>query len=106
MQNRAVMKRFLLSIIAILAATSLSAADIKVKVTYYSPEIVRIEKSAGDFHRTNSVSVIMEPQGTPAKPKVKVSVAKAGTVTFSDAKGTKLLTEGSSSVEAITEGVD
>ena len=100
------MKRLLLSLFAVYAAVSLYAADVKVKVTYYSPEIVRIEKSAGSFQRTNSVSVIMEPQGTPAKPKVKVSVARDGTVTFTDAKGRKLLTEGASSVEAITDGVD
>ena len=100
------MKKLLLSIFAALSAISMYAADIQVKVTYYSPEIVRIEKSAGAFGRTNSVSVIMEPQGTPAKPKVKVSVAKDGTVTFTDAKGRKLLTEGAASVEAITEGVD
>ena len=100
------MKKLLLSIIAALSAISMYAADIQVKVTYYSPEIVRIEKSAGAFGRTNSVSVIMEPQGTPAKPKVKVSVAKDGTVTFTDTKGRKLLTEGAASVEAITEGVD
>lgn len=100
------MNKLLLSIIAALSAISMYAADIQVKVTYYSPGIVRIEKSAGAFGRTNSVSVIMEPQGTPAKPKVKVSVAKDGTVTFTDAKGRKLLTEGAASVEAITEGVD
>ena len=100
------MKKLILSLAAVLSAISVYAADVKVKITYYSPEIVRIEKSAGQFQRTNSVSVIMQPQGTPAKPKVKVSVAKDGTVTFTDAKGRKLLTEGASSVEAITEGVD
>ncbi|MBR5736625.1 MAG: DUF5110 domain-containing protein [Bacteroidales bacterium] len=100
------MYKFLLTVIAALSAVSLYAGDIQVKVTYYSPEIVRIEKSAGAFQRTNSVSVIMEPQGTPAKPKVKVSVAKDGTVTFTDAKGHKLLSEGNATVEAITEGVD
>ena len=100
------MKKLILSLTAVLSAISVYAADVKIKVTYYSPEIVRIEKTAGQFQRTNSVSVIMQPQGTPAKPKVKVSVAKDGTVTFTDAKGRKLLTEGASSVEAITEGVD
>mgnify|MGYP002626214071 CR=1 FL=1 len=100
------MKKLLMSLIPALAVLSLSAPEVEVRITYYSPGIVRVEKSAGGFGRTNSVCVIMEPQGTPAKPEVKVKVADDGTVTFSDARGRKLLTEGAAAIDAITDGAD
>ena len=79
----------------------------EVKVTYYSPKIVRIQKSAdGKFRTKPSVSVTMAPQGKVAKPDVKVSVGADGKVVFTDAKGKVLLSEGASSFKAITEGLD
>ena len=96
-------KVFLVSLTALLFI-SLKAQE--VKVTYFSPEIVRIEKSAGEFRTTPSVCVTMTPQASVAKPAVKVSVGTDGKVTFKDAKGKLLLTEGACSVEAITDGPD
>ena len=79
----------------------------EVKVTYYSPKIVRIQKSAdGKFRTKPSVSVTMAPQGKVAKPDVKVNVGADGKVVFTDAKGKVLLSEGSSSFKAITDGLD
>ncbi len=78
-----------------------------VKVTYYSPEIVRIEKSVDRLGRTSkSVSVIAEPPSGVKAPKVKVKVSPDGVVTFSDARGRKLLSEGKSSIVKIASGVD
>ncbi len=92
---------------AVLLMTVLSASAQNVKVTYYSPEIVRIEKSAdGTGRAKKSVCVIAEPAGKVSKPKVKVSVADDGTVTFSDRKGRILLVEDSCSLTPIAEGVD
>ena len=79
----------------------------EVKVTYYSPEIVRIQKSAdGQFRTKPSVSVTMEPQAKVAKPAVKATVGADGRVVFTDSKGKVLLTEGASSFKAISEGLD
>lgn len=86
-------------------ATVLSAQT--VKVTYYSPEIVRVEKSAdGAFRSTPSVSVVASPQATVTSPRVKVKVSPDGMVTFTDAHGKLLLSEGGHSLERIDSGVD
>ena len=74
-------------------------------MTYFSPQIVRIEKTMGDFRTTPSVCVTAEPQDV-TKPAVKVKVGADGTVTFSDAAGHRLLTEGASNFEQITSGPD
>lgn len=98
------MKKTILVSTAILLGLSLMAQE--VKVTYYSPEIVRIEKSAGEFRSTPSVSVIMEPQASVGRPAVRVSVANDGKVSFRDASGKLLLMEGTCAVEPINEGPD
>ena len=99
------MKRVIVSLL--LGALCASGFAQEVKVTYYSPKIVRIQKSAdGKFRTKPSVSVVMAPQDKVAKPEVKVSVGADGKVVFTDSKGKVLLTEGTASFKAITEGLD
>lgn len=99
------MKKFL-CIAAVLSAFSLGANAQEVKVTYYTPNIVRIQKSSdGSFRTKPSVSVLMVPQAS-VKPAVQVKVGPGGVVTFSDSKGKKLLTEGASSFTKIADGPD
>ena len=91
----------------LLGALCVSGFAQEVKVTYYSTKIVRVQKSAdGKFRTKPSVSVIMAPQAKVAKPEVKATVGADGKVVFTDAKGKVLLSEGSSSFKAITEGLD
>ena len=91
--------------IAVMLPVLALADEVQVRVTYYSPEIVRIEKTMSEFRTSPSVSVVMEPQDG-VKPKVKVKVGEDGTVTFSDASGHRLLKEGSANFEEITSGPD
>lgn len=72
--------------IAVMLPVLALADEVQIRVTYYSPEIVRIEKTMSEFRTSPSVSVVMEPQDG-VKPKVKVKVGEDGTVTFSDASG-------------------
>ena len=99
------MKKILVSLLIGILCFSSYAQE--VKVTYYSPRIVRIQKSSdGKFRTKPSVSVVMSPQAKVSKPEVKASVGADGKVTFTDSKGKKLLSEGTASFTAITEGVD
>lgn len=82
------------------------AAAQEVKVTYYSPEIVRIEKTVGEYRTQPSVVVTMAPEASQKAPEVKVSVSKDGRVTFRSKSGLRLLTEGECSIQAIEEGLD
>lgn len=99
-------KRFLLMVVtAMTTLLASSQTDVQLKVTYYSPDIVRVEKTVGEFRTKPSVSVIMTP-GEVGKPRVRVSVSKDGRVTFSDSKGKVLLREGESFFEPIKDGID
>ena len=91
--------------IAVMLPVLAMADEIQVRVTYYSPEIVRIEKTMSEFRTSPSVSVVLEPQ-VVTKPKVKVEVGKDGIVTFSDRSGHRLLKEGPANFEEITSGPD
>ena len=98
------MKRYL--VLAVASFLCLSTGAQEVKVTYYSPEIVRVEKSEGNFRTTPSVVVTMAPETSQKAPAVKVSVSKDGCVTFRDKYGRKLLTEGECGIVEIEEGLD
>ena len=99
------MHRLLMLAAVAIAALSAVAADFEVRVTYYTPQIVRIEKTKGDFRTQPSVSVIMQPESVD-RPDVKVSVGRDGAVSFSDSKGRLLVKEGRSNFEQITSGPD
>lgn len=99
------MHRITLFACTLLIAALASAQEVKVRVTYYSPEIVRIEKTMGDFRTAPSMCITAKPQVVTA-PVVKVKVGADGTVTFSDASGRMLLTEGTSNFEQIADGPD
>ena len=101
MKMQGIAAAFIAAMLPVLAM----AEEAQVRVTYYSPEIVRIEKTMSEFRTSPSVSVVMEPQDG-VKPKVKVKVGEDGTVTFSDASGHRLLKEGSANFEEITSGPD
>lgn len=98
------MKRYLIVVLASLLCLQLGAQE--VKVTYYSPEIVRIEKSVGAFKTTPSVVVTMAPESFKTSPKVKIIVSGDGTVTFYDYYGRRLLAENSCRIESINAGPD
>lgn len=99
------MHRLLMLAAVAIAALSAVAADFEVRVTYYTPQIVRIEKTKGDFRTQPSVSVVMQPESVD-RPDVKVSVGRDGAVSFSDSKGRLLVKEGRSNFEQITSGPD
>ena len=98
------MRKFFVFAAVLLCA---GAAAQEVKVTYYTPEIVRIEKSVDGSWRTEpSVTVTMLPTEV-RKPAVKVEVSEEGVVSFLDASGKLLLSEGSKgSLSLIPEGLD
>ena len=98
------MKRILLLIIA--ASFCVPAFCQEVRITYYSPEIVRIEKTMSEFRRDPGVSVVIGPCAQDIKPAFKVSVSPDGTVSFLDRKGKVILTESSHSIKPITNGPD
>lgn len=121
------MKR--LTILVLMAASMLSAAatDIKtqkgnVSVTFFSPDIVHIFKTADGTPNTanlKSYVVTMKPQQvkvsekdtggkvTLSGGKLTVAVDKAtGNVEFSTAKGEPLLKEGDWQLTPITDGLD
>ena len=93
-------------IVSLLFAALLPARSQEVKVTYYSPEIVRIQKSLSEFSTRRSPVVTMSPETSTTKPKVKVKVSADGVVTFYDSKGRRLLSEGGCAVTEIADGLD
>ena len=82
-----------------------AAREVQVRVSYYTPRIVRIEKTVGDFRMSPSVSVTAQPQDVE-RPEIKVAIGRGGVVTFMDAKGHVLLQEGPSNFEPIESGID
>ena len=101
------MKKIKILVSLLLGLLCASGFAQEVKVTYYSPRIVRVQKSAdGKFRTKPSVSVVMAPQAKVSKPEVKATVGADGTIIFTDSKGKVLLKEGASSFKAITEGLD
>ena len=105
----------LLIALAVMAA----APSPQVKVTFFTPEAVRVQKApdASGFH-DGSVAVIAQPEAVQVKVKssggstvyttsaLKVTVAADGTVSFANASGKALLKEGESSFTVRTEGLD
>lgn len=99
------MKILTSAVLASLFFLSSYAQDIKVRITYYTPNIVRVEKTVGDFSESGSVSVILKP-ADGIKPEIGVTVDKNGYVSFSDPKGRRLLRECGTELERITSGPD
>ena len=111
------MKR-ILTVLFLMAG--LTAFAQPVKVTFYSPSTVRIQKApqGGTISEKESLSVIASPEKVLLRTKQSkdgtvyttsaliVSVTNDGKVTFASAKGGTLLKEGSYSFTTRTEGLD
>ena len=103
----------------LLLALALVSAVPQVKVTFFTPSLVRVQKApdASGFH-DGSVAVVAAPQTVKitsrnsggavvyASSSLKVTVAPDGTVSFATAAGKSLLNEGESSFTVRTEGLD
>jgi alpha-D-xyloside xylohydrolase len=103
----------------LLLALALAASAPQVKVTFFTPNTVRIQKApdASGFH-DGSVAVISEPGNVRVTRKsqngstvyttsaMRVTVAPDGTVSYATAAGKSLLKEGESSFTERTEGLD
>ena len=106
-------------ILALALATAFNPGD--VKVTFFTPEVVRVQKApeAGKFDEGASLAVIAEPQEVKVTVKalgpktvysssaVKVTVDnRTGAVSFATAAGKQLLKEAESSFTLREEGLD
>jgi len=105
----------LLIALAVLAA----APSPQVKVTFFTPAVVRIQKApaSGSFH-DGSVAVIARPDDVRVSSRssgastvyssssLKVTVAPDGTVSFATASGKPLVNEAECSFTERTEGLD
>ena len=103
----------------LLLALALVSAVPQVRVTFFTPSLVRIQKApdASGFH-DGSVAVIAASQDVKvtsrnaggavvyASSALKVTVAPDGSVSFATAAGKALLNEGESSFTVRTEGLD
>jgi alpha-D-xyloside xylohydrolase len=103
----------------LLLALALVSAVPQVKVTFFTPSLVRIQKApdASGFH-DGSVAVVAAPQDVKvtsrnaggavvyASSALKVTVAPDGSVSFATASGKALLNEDESSFTVRTEGLD
>jgi alpha-D-xyloside xylohydrolase len=91
----------------------------QVKVTFYTPDIVRIQKAPeGAFPESGSLAVIAAPEDVPVKvstgrsgttyssSRLKVSVDRNGQVRFATPGGKTLLQEGETSFVLRQEGLD
>lgn len=111
------MKRILIALLAIVSYTSWAQ---NVKVTFYTPSIVRVQKApdGGDFVDDGSFAVILKPDNVDLKMSsskgvdayissdIKVTVSRSGDVSFSTVKGRKLLTENGFSFSERQTGLD
>lgn len=111
------MKKLFLAIVAMAAAATEVSAE--VKVTFYTPEIVRIQKYTGDkCPEKESFAVIADPQDVLVSSssnkketaywttKLNVIVKENGEVRILSGIGKKLLQEGSWSMTRRQEGLD
>ena len=103
----------------LLLALALVSAVPQVKVTFFTPSLVRIQKApdASGFH-DGSVAVVADPQAVNvtsrntggavvyASSVLKVTVAPDGSVSFATAAGKTLLREGEFTFTVRTEGLD
>ena len=91
----------------------------QVKVTFYTPDVVRIQKvTEGKFPESVSLAVIASPEAVPVQVKsgrggttyssarLRVTVDGSGRVSFSTASGKTLLREGESTFLRREEGLD
>ena len=107
------MKRtILLPFVALLSSVTLAQT-----VEFYTPRTVRIVKENGQSNEKKSLVVIASPQkvkvsqsqqngATIYKSSALTVTVKDGSVSFADAKGTPLTSEGSWGFQAITDGPD
>ena len=98
---------------------ALAASAPQVKVTFFTPSLVRIQKApdASGFH-DGSVAVVSRPDNVKVTEKqsngssvyttsaLRVTVAPDGSVSFATASGKELLKEGESSFTERSEGLD
>ena len=103
----------------LLALALVSAPAPQVKVTFFTPTLVRIQKApdASGFH-DGSVAVVADPQDVKVTSRnaggtmvyssssLKVTVATDGSVSFATAAGKALLGEAGSSFTVRPEGLD
>lgn len=103
----------------LLLALALAASAPQVKVTFFTPYTVRVQKApdASGFHE-GSVAVVSEPGSVKVTRKssngstvyttsaLKVTVAPDGSVSYATASGKALLKEGEFSFTERTEGLD
>ncbi|MCR4570067.1 MAG: glycoside hydrolase family 31 protein [Bacteroidales bacterium] len=105
------MKSLLLALLVALAP--------QVKVTFYTPDVVRIQKvTEGSFPESGSLAVVAAPETVPvtvrtsrggttySSARLRVTVNADGRVTFSLANGKKLLQEGETAFVPRKEGLD
>ena len=91
----------------------------QVKVTFYTPDVVRIQKvTEGSFPESGSLAVVAAPETVPvtvrtsrggttySSARLRVTVDADGKVTFSLANGKKLLQEGETAFVPRKEGLD
>ena len=91
----------------------------QVKVTFYTPDVVRIQKvTEGSFPESGSLAVVAAPETVPvtvrtsrggttySSARLRVTVDADGKVTFSRANGKKLLQEGETAFVPRKEGLD
>ncbi|MBP5367262.1 MAG: DUF4968 domain-containing protein, partial [Bacteroidales bacterium] len=113
------MKRLLSLLILISLSTAVYAQNPDVKITFYTPDIVRVTKTPANSVNTQpNLVVTLSPQEvnvkkttsggvtTYASDKLKVTVDQNGKVAFALAKGAKLLEEKSFAFSPITSGTD
>ncbi len=112
-------KKILTSTLLLVSALALAFAQ-EVKVTFYSPTIVRIQKAPqgetpvekGSFSVISSpeklaVRTVQSKDGTKySSSRLSVFVSKDGNVSFTSSNGKALLKEGGYSLEKRTSGLD
>lgn len=97
--------------------TLLSSVTLAQTVEFYTPRTVRIVKENGQSNEKKSLVVIASPQkvkvsqsqqngATIYKSSALTVTVKDGSVSFADAKGTPLTSEGNWGFQAITDGPD
>ncbi len=113
------MKKLIIFVSTVLIASVLHAQNADVKITFYTPDIVRVTKTpANSIGAQKSLVVILEPQNVNVKntqsggsttyqsDKLKVTVDRNGNVSFTALKGGKLLDESAFSFMPIESGTD
>ena len=113
------MKNLFSLLIALVVISAAKAQNPDVKITFYTPDIVRVTKTpSNSVGASQSLVVILQPQNVNVKQstangvstyqsdKLKVTVDKNGKVSFASPKGAKLLDESTYKFSPIESGTD